>query len=157
MIIQCSPDMSVYHQQELSSCWDGRPFGHNRHVSKSGGCWAPIGGTGELGPHLTQCCLGWGLTPYQVAYWSIQPLGHNRHGPTIGGWLCPLLFMGELGAHLTLWPGSRPISIPIRILIHPTVWPQNTNVTEKTDRTNRQTDNDPIAQGEQFYKRSPKN
>jgi len=32
---------------------------------------------GELGPHLTQCCLGWGLPPCQVSSWSIQPLGHN--------------------------------------------------------------------------------
>jgi len=23
-------------KQELSSCWDGRPFGHNRHGPKSG-------------------------------------------------------------------------------------------------------------------------
>jgi len=32
---------------------------------------------GELGPHLTQCQLGWGLSPYQVISWSIQPFGHN--------------------------------------------------------------------------------
>jgi len=32
--------------QELSSCWAGRPFGHNRHGPKSGsGC------CGGLGPH----------------------------------------------------------------------------------------------------------
>jgi len=44
--------------------------------------------------------------------------------------------------------------MPSFILIHPTVWLQYTNVT---DRTDRQTDNGPIAQGEPFYKRSPKN
>jgi len=32
----------------LSSSRDGRPFGHNRHGPKTGGC-APLG---ELGPHL---------------------------------------------------------------------------------------------------------
>jgi len=32
---------------------------------------------GELGPHLTQHCLGQGLPPYQVVSWSIQPFGHN--------------------------------------------------------------------------------
>jgi len=34
---------------------------------------------GELGSNLTQCCLDWGLPPYQVgiASWSIQPFGHN--------------------------------------------------------------------------------
>jgi len=26
----------VNYKQELSSCWDGRPFGHNRHGPKSG-------------------------------------------------------------------------------------------------------------------------
>jgi len=36
----------------LSSSWDGRPFGHNRHGLKKGVCCAPFGG-GELGPHLT--------------------------------------------------------------------------------------------------------
>ena len=39
---------------------------------------------GELGPHLTQCHLGQGLPPYQVASWYIQPFGHNRHGLKIG-------------------------------------------------------------------------
>jgi len=37
-------------------------------------------------------------------------------------------------------------------LIHPTVWPQYTNVTDGTDRQ----DNGPIAFGEPFYERSPK-
>ena len=35
-----------------------------------------------------------------------------------------------------MWPGPRPTSIPSGILIHPTVWPQYTNVT---DRQGRQT------------------
>ena len=43
---------------------------------------------GELGPYLTQSCLGRGLPPYQVTSYSIQPFGHNGHGPKIGG-LCP--------------------------------------------------------------------
>jgi len=41
-------------------------------------------------------------------------------------------------------------------LIHPTIWPQYTNVTvRETGETDRQ-DNGPIALGEPFYKRSPK-
>ena len=42
----------------LSSSWDGRPFGHNRHGPKIGGC-APFGGAGSpcntmwLGPRPT--------------------------------------------------------------------------------------------------------
>ena len=69
--------------QELSSSWDGRPFGHNRHGPKIGGVSLFLGG--GAGPHLTQCRLDWGLPPYQVVSWSIQPFGHNRHGPKIGG------------------------------------------------------------------------
>jgi len=30
----------------------------------------------------------------------------------------------------TMWPGPRPTSIPSGIFIHPTVWPQYTNVTD---------------------------
>jgi len=63
-------------QQELSSCWDGWTFGHNKHWSKIGGLLCPLFGS-ELGPHLTQCSLGRGLPPCQVASWSIQPFGHN--------------------------------------------------------------------------------
>ena len=40
-----------------------------------------------------------------------------------------------------------------KILIHPTVWPQYSNVTVRQDRQ----DNGPIAYGDPFYKRSPKN
>jgi len=50
---------------------------------------------GELGPHLTQYGLGWGLPRYQVAYWSIQPFGHNGRGPKIGGGAVPLLREGS--------------------------------------------------------------
>jgi len=56
------------------------------------------------------------------------------------------------------WPGLRPTSVPSFILIHPTVWLQYTNVAERQDKqTDRQTDNSPVAQGEPFYKRTPKN
>ena len=70
--------------------------GHNRHGPKRGGVAVPIS-RGELGPRLTQCGLGRGLFPYQVASSSIQPFGHNRHG------LCPFLWGGELAPHLKAW------------------------------------------------------
>ena len=54
---------------------------------------------GELGPRLTQCRVGRGLPPYQVASSSMQPFGRNRHGPKIGG-LCTLFGEG-LGPDLT--------------------------------------------------------
>ena len=43
--------------------------------------------------------------------------------------------------------------MPSFILIHPTVWPHYTNVTDRQDRTDRQ---GLIGQGEPFYKRLPK-
>ena len=51
----------------------------------------------ELGPRLTQCGLGRGLRPYQVASSFIQAFRHNRHGPKTGG--CARV-RGELGPHL---------------------------------------------------------
>ena len=62
---------------------------------------------GELGPHLAQCGLHWGLPPYQVTSWSIQRFGH-RHEPKIGRGLCP--FFGGQGAgspSTTMSLGSR--------------------------------------------------
>jgi len=61
----------------------------------------------------------------------MQPFDHNRHGPKIAG--CASLGEGELGPHLTVWPGPRPTFVPSFILIHLTVWPQYTNVTDRTD------------------------
>jgi len=116
----------------LSSSWDGRPFGHNRHEPKRVRSCAPFGG--GLGPQLIQCCQGSGLPPHQVASWSIQPFGHNRRGPKIGG-CCPIF--GGAGSHLTqcvpsntMWPGSSPTSVPSGILMHPAVWPQQTWATD---------------------------
>jgi len=34
-----------------------------------------------------------------------------------------------------MWPGPRPICVPSFIFIHPTVWPEYTNVTHRHDRT----------------------
>ena len=68
----------------------------------------------------------------------------------LGGGCCAP-FSGEGGAGspsniMPLW--TRPISVPSGILIHPTVWPQYTNVTDRqTDRQNGQDrqDNGPVA------------
>jgi len=76
--------------QELGSCWDGQPFGHNRHEPKSGGC-------------------------------------------------CALFHAGAGSPSNTMWPWPRPTSTLSDILIHPTVWPQYTNVTDRQDIQDRQT------------------
>jgi len=110
--------------------WSLQPFGHNTWATIRGGVLCPqcFGGE-EQGSHLTQCRLGWGLSPYQVA--SIQPFGHNRHGPKIGG--CDPFGWGGAGSPSnTMWPGPRPTSMTSSILIHPTDWPQYTNVTNRT-------------------------
>ena len=85
---------------------------------------------GELSPHITQCRLGR----------DIQPFGHNRYGPKIGG-SDPFLGRGAGSPSNTVWPEPRPICMLSFILIHPTVWPQYTNVTDRqTGQTDRQTD-----------------
>ena len=45
------------------------------------------------------------------------------------------LWGGAGSSSNTMWPGSRPTCIPSVIVIHPTVWPQYTNVTDRQDRT----------------------
>ena len=93
---------------------------------------------------------------YQVASRSIQLFGHNRHVPKIGGGAAVPLLGGSWVPSNTMWPGLRPTSTPSGILIHPTIWPQYTNVADRQDRT-EQTDNGPIGQGKLLYKGSPKN
>jgi len=88
-------------------------------------------------------------------------------GRKLGGVSAPFLGRGiwirarfgewELGPHLTVWPGPRPACVPSFILIHPTVWPQYNNVTDRQeDRQTDRTGNGLIALGEPFDIRSPK-
>jgi len=49
----------------------------------------------------------------------------------LGG--CASFGQGEVGSPSnTMWPGPRPTSMPSFIVIHPTVWLQYTNVTDRT-------------------------
>ena len=44
----------------------------------------------------------------------------------------PVFVGGEAGSQSnTVWPGPRPTFVPSGVLIHPTVWPQYTNVTDR--------------------------
>jgi len=90
-----------------------------------GGAVPPFFG-GERGPHLTQCRLGQGIPSYQVASQSIQPFWPQQTWAKNWGCLCPFLGSGSNVA--------GPTSVLSFILIHPTVWPQFANVTDRTDR-----------------------
>jgi len=46
----------------------------------------------------------------------------------------PLWEEGTGSPSNTIWPGPRPTRTPSFILIRQTVWPQYTNVTDRTDR-----------------------
>jgi len=56
--------------------------------------------------------------------WDGRPFGLNRHGPFPWGAVSP---------SNTVSLGPRPTSVPSGILIHPTVWPQYTKVTDRQD------------------------
>jgi len=51
--------------------------------------------------------------------------------------------LGEEALLIYIVPGLRPTSTPSGILIHPTVWPQCTNVGLKTEQTTLQTNGRP--------------
>jgi len=74
----------------------------------------------------------------QLPRWAAVP---QLSGPKSGGCCAPFR-VGAGSPSNTMRPGPRPTSVPSDISIHPTVWPQYTNVT---DRTDRQTDNGPVA------------
>jgi len=89
----------------------------------------PFFGGGELGPHLTQCRLGRGLPPYQVASGSMQLFGRNRYGPKI----VPLWGEGELGPHLTQCGQGR--GLPACQVSSWSVQPFGHSTPSQTDRT----------------------
>jgi len=69
-VTECSLDRGLPSYQVAP--WSIQPFGHNKHVPKSGGGAVRLF-MAELGPHLAQCGLGQGLLPYQVESSYIQP------------------------------------------------------------------------------------
>ena len=99
-----------------------------------GGC-VPF--LGELGPHLKQCGL---VEAYLLTKWQLDPSSRlaTIHGPRSAGAAVPP-FWGDGSPSNTMSPGLGPTSMPSFILIHPTVWPQYTNVTDRQDRRDRQT------------------
>ena len=109
-------------QQDLSSCWDGYPFGHNRHGRKSdGGAAVPlsIGGWGSggwvpintmwPGPRPTSIPSGISI---HLAIWPQQPWAENWGdcAPFLRGWV-PILIYPTVCFHcirqwLDLWSNT---------------------------------------------------
>ena len=54
-------------------------------------------------------------------------------GRKLGGGLCAPFRGGAGPPSNTMSPEPRPTSVPSGILIHPTIWPQCTNVTDRQD------------------------
>jgi len=72
-----------------------QPFGHNTWTENWGGLLCPLFGEGELGTHLTQCCLG---EAYFCTKWYLDPSSHlatTDMGPNWGGGTVPLLVQGS--------------------------------------------------------------
>jgi len=129
-------DVNTKPRQELSSCSDGQPFGHNRHGPKSGWRWGPfLGGAGSPSNTMSP---GRAVVYFRTK-WHLDPSSHLATTDTSRKFGGCAPFSGGAGSPCNIMSlGPRPTSIPSCTLIHPTVWPQYTNVT---DRTN----NGPIA------------
>jgi len=67
---------------------------------------------------------------------AVAEMGDRAKARWVKKWgvLCPLSVGGAGSPSNTLSPNPRPTSTPSGILINPTVWPEYTNVTDKTDR-----------------------
>ena len=106
----------------------------------------------KLGGSAQSNTVAWAERPTTIpsgilihpAIWTQQIWAENWGGAV------PLWRKGSSPPN-TMWPGPRPTCMPSFILIHPTVWPQYTTARDRQDR------NGLIAQGEPFYKRSPRN
>jgi len=82
-------------------------------------------------PGLRPICIPSGILIH-AAIWPQQIWVEN--------WgLCPFGGGGAGTPSNTVWPSPRPTCLSSFILIHSTVWPQYTNVTNVTERTDRQT------------------
>jgi len=129
-------------------------FGHNINGPKIGQGLCPFFGEGIAGspsntkwPGLRPSSISSGILIH-AAIWPQEMWTENWVGAV------PLWGGGAGFPCNTMWPRPRPTCMPRFIFIRPTVWPQCTNVTDRQTVQDR-TDNEPIAQGEPFYKRSP--
>jgi len=124
---------SLYLQVASSSI---QSFGHNKHGPKIG--WHEMCHfSGGAGCHK----VAWSEA-YLRTRWHLSP-SSRLATMDVGQKLEVVpLWGGRAGSPSnTMWPRTRPNCVASFILICPTVWPQYTNVTDRTGRT----DNGPIA------------
>jgi len=76
--------------------------------------------------YMGQKMAGAAVPPF-AGKWQLDPC--SRLATTDKG----LLGEGAGSPSNTMWPGPKPTSLSSVILIHPTVWPQYINVTDRTD------------------------
>ena len=101
------------------------------HVCDVGVLCQTVGWTKML-PHLTQSRLGVRPTSIPSDILIRAAIWQQQIWAEIGR-LCPFEGEGAGSPSNTSWPGPRSTCTPSFILIHPTVWPQYTNVTDRTD------------------------
>jgi len=72
---------------------------------------------------------------YLPTKWGLDPSSRltTTNGPKIGGAVSAFWEEGWAPSN-TMWPGPRHTYMPSFILIHPPVWQEYSNVTERTDR-----------------------
>ena len=152
----------------LSTQTKHQPFGHNRHGSIIARGLCPFGGAGSpsiamwpqprpisvtsgilihaavwVDPHLTLSLLGRDLlSPYlNPTKWHLHPfspLTTTEMGRKLE--CCAPFWCERAGSPCnTMSLGPRPTSLPSGTLIHPTVWPQYTNVADRTGQVRQTT------------------
>jgi len=116
---------------ELSKIWGHKKENKCSAIAKMGDRFATIDmdQSSQKDPHLTQCGLDRGLPPYQVAFYPSSSLATTDMGQKL--WETVPLCGGAGSPSNTTSPGPSSISVPSFISIHPTVWPQYTNVTDR--------------------------
>jgi len=106
-------------------------FGNNSCASGDDGRSAPMALSQRACPSTGAFLNGRRASTAGFRTLQVKPCNNNnRHGTKSGGSCAP--FRGGAGSPSnTMWPGPRHIFVPSGTSIHPTIWPQYTNVTDR--------------------------
>jgi len=91
-----------------------------------------LGREGAVSPSDT---VAW-AEAYLRTKWHLDPSCHlaTTYKPKLRGGALPLCGRGAVSPPNAVCSGPKPTSMPCFVLIHPTVWRQYTNVTDRQDR-----------------------